>query len=167
MLFVIPTNNAEWNHNKTALLKVNQKHYVAEVSAESKGKHASKSSTYKASGLVRVLGWNAWKETILVRNYAKVSNLVGQNLGRCKFSMHGTDVRADIEVSNYCRVLFISSGNPGESTSWLRRIKNVSFVCSRARACQAPHQGRKYSVEAVQGKLFWKRKRPLAGRSST
>ena len=54
-LFVIPTNNAEWNHNKTVLLKVNQQHYVAEVSAELKGMHASKSSTYKASGLVQVL----------------------------------------------------------------------------------------------------------------
>ena len=54
-LFVFPTHEAEWNHNKTALLKVNQQHPVAKVSAQMEGMHATKSSADKAGGLVRVL----------------------------------------------------------------------------------------------------------------
>ena len=54
-LFVFPTHEQEWEHNRNELLIVNQRHPVAKVKAENTGMHAASAESRKTSGLVKVL----------------------------------------------------------------------------------------------------------------
>ena len=54
-LFVFPTHEEEWRHNKTELMTANQSHRVAKITAECHGIHSKSSSAERSGGLVRVL----------------------------------------------------------------------------------------------------------------
>ena len=46
-LFVFPTHAAEWNHNKTQLLKANENAPIAKISAVDQGRHARNAQVTK------------------------------------------------------------------------------------------------------------------------
>ena len=54
-LFVFPTHAAEWNHNKTELLKANENAPIAKVSAVDQGRHARNAPSDQAGGLQQTL----------------------------------------------------------------------------------------------------------------
>ncbi|CAG2201822.1 unnamed protein product [Mytilus edulis] len=51
-LFVFPTHNEEWLHNKTKILKANERNPIAKVDAISHGSHAKGVSSENAKGLL-------------------------------------------------------------------------------------------------------------------
>ena len=53
--FVFPTHAAEWNHNKTQLLKANENAPIAKVSAVDQGRHARNAPSDQAGGLQQTL----------------------------------------------------------------------------------------------------------------
>ena len=54
-LFVFPTHDQEWEHNKTKLLELNKQHPIAKMSAVNKGPHAKSCSPDKAGGLLNTV----------------------------------------------------------------------------------------------------------------
>jgi hypothetical protein len=54
-LFVFPTHEAEWNHNKSSLLEQNKYFPIAKINAINTGLHANSSPSDKAGGLIRTL----------------------------------------------------------------------------------------------------------------
>ena len=54
-LFVFPTHAAEWNHNKTQLLKANENAPIAKISAVDQGRHARNAPSDQAGGLQQTL----------------------------------------------------------------------------------------------------------------
>jgi hypothetical protein len=54
-LFVFPTHNEEWAHNKSKLLQVNQSYPVAKVVAISKGPHSNTRESERAGGLLKTI----------------------------------------------------------------------------------------------------------------
>ena len=54
-LFVFPTHDEEWNHNKDQLIKANEIYPVAKIKSVSKGSHSNTDDSDKAGGLLRVL----------------------------------------------------------------------------------------------------------------
>ena len=54
-LFVFPTHEEEWNHNKDQLLKANRQNPVAKIQAVDKGRHSNTGSSEKAGGLLRTV----------------------------------------------------------------------------------------------------------------
>ena len=54
-LYVFPTHLAEWNHNKTQLLKASQNAPIAKLSAIDQGQHAKRATSDKAAVLQQTL----------------------------------------------------------------------------------------------------------------
>ena len=52
-LFVFPTHDLEWQHNKSKLVELNQNHPIAKVSAENRGLHANSASSEMSGGLAK------------------------------------------------------------------------------------------------------------------
>ena len=54
-LFVFPTHEEEWKHNKTKLLEMNENNPIALIKAKGSGSHSHTSGSDKAGGLVKTL----------------------------------------------------------------------------------------------------------------
>jgi hypothetical protein len=54
-LFVFPSHDEEWNHNKRKLLEANEENPVAKITAVGKGFHAKSMTSDKAGGLLPVV----------------------------------------------------------------------------------------------------------------
>jgi hypothetical protein len=54
-LFVFPTHQQVWDHNKIKLLEVNQSYPIAKLSAISKGVHANSMESDRADGLQKII----------------------------------------------------------------------------------------------------------------
>lgn len=54
-LFVFPTHDEEWFHNKSKLLEVNKLFPVAKITAVGKGSHSKSGESEKAGGLLNTL----------------------------------------------------------------------------------------------------------------
>lgn len=54
-LFVFPTHDEEWSHNKSKLLEVNKLFPVAKITAVGKGSHSKSGESEKAGGLLNTL----------------------------------------------------------------------------------------------------------------
>jgi hypothetical protein len=54
-LYVFPSHDMEWEHNKQKLLAANDHYPIAKITADCQGIHAKSSSAENSGGLIRVL----------------------------------------------------------------------------------------------------------------
>ena len=80
-LYVFPTHLAEWNHNKTQLLKANQNAPIAKLSAIDQGQHAKRATSDKAAGLQQTLYLCQGARVMLTSNLHVMFGLFNGSIG--------------------------------------------------------------------------------------
>ena len=81
-LFIFPTHQQEWEHNKFKLLQLNHRFPIAKITAKNQGPHAQAVADDKASGLAKTLYLCKHAKVTLTVNLAVKYGLFNRSCGK-------------------------------------------------------------------------------------
>lgn len=92
-LFVFPTHDEEWSHNKSKLLEVNKLFPVAKITAVRKGSHSKSDESEKAGGLLNTLYISKGSKVMLSVNLCVRYGLFNGAIGITEDSIYCSERR--------------------------------------------------------------------------